>query len=232
MGYWQDLLAENPTMINATLNSTGPFRWFLHESLLDDKPLDRMVTELILMRGSQYDGGSAGFSMAAQNDSPFAATGHIIGSAFLGLDLQCARCHDSPYHSTKQQDLYALAAMFGRKPTSVPKTSSVPAAFFESQTRESLIKVSLKPGEAVEGDIAFTRAGKTVAASGASLLEQAEEAGLTPEFGCRMGICFSCTRTKTAGTVRNILTGEESAVPDEEVRICVTAAAGDCHIDL
>ncbi|HVK30241.1 MAG TPA: ferredoxin reductase [Nocardioides sp.] len=89
-----------------------------------------------------------------------------------------------------------------------------------------------QPGEEVEGDISFTRSGKTVAASGASLLEQAEELGLKPEFGCRMGICFSCTRTKTAGTVRNILTGEESALPDEEVRICVTAAAGDCHIDL
>lgn len=89
-----------------------------------------------------------------------------------------------------------------------------------------------RPGDEIEGDIAFTRSGKTVAASGASLLEQAEELGLKPEFGCRMGICFSCTRTKTAGTVRNILTGEESAVPDEEVRICVTAAAGDCHIDL
>lgn len=89
-----------------------------------------------------------------------------------------------------------------------------------------------KPGEEIEGDISFTRSGTTVAASGASLLEQAEELGLKPEFGCRMGICFSCTRTKTSGTVRNILTGEESAVPDEEVRICVTAAAGDCHIDL
>lgn len=89
-----------------------------------------------------------------------------------------------------------------------------------------------QPGEEIEGDISFTRSGKTVAASGASLLEQAEELGLNPEFGCRMGICFSCTRTKTAGTVRNILTGEESALPDEEVRICVTAAAGDCHIDL
>ncbi|TNM47248.1 ferredoxin reductase [Nocardioides albidus] len=89
-----------------------------------------------------------------------------------------------------------------------------------------------RPGEEIEGDVSFTRAGRTVAASGASLLEQAEELGLKPEFGCRMGICFSCTRTKTAGTVRNILTGEESALPDEEVRICVTAAAGDCHIDL
>ncbi|MBM0127468.1 ferredoxin reductase [Pimelobacter simplex] len=85
---------------------------------------------------------------------------------------------------------------------------------------------------AVEGEVSFTRSGTTTAATGASLLEQAEELGLKPEFGCRMGICFSCTRTKTAGTVRNVLTGEESSLPDEEIRICVTAAAGDCHIDL
>ena len=89
-----------------------------------------------------------------------------------------------------------------------------------------------KPGEEVEGEVSFTRSGKTTTASGASLLEQAEELGLMPEFGCRMGICFSCTRTKTAGTVRNVLTGEESSLPDEEIRICVTSAAGDCHIDL
>ncbi|MBM7515516.1 flavin reductase family protein [Nocardioides nitrophenolicus] len=88
------------------------------------------------------------------------------------------------------------------------------------------------PGEEVAGEVSFTRSGATAAATGASLLEQAEELGLKPEFGCRMGICFSCTRTKTAGTVRNVLTGEESSLPDEEIRICVTAAAGDCHIDL
>ncbi|NYI46738.1 ferredoxin-NADP reductase [Nocardioides aromaticivorans] len=89
-----------------------------------------------------------------------------------------------------------------------------------------------QPGETVEGEVSFTRSGKSAAATGASLLEQAEELGLKPEFGCRMGICFSCTRTKTAGTVRNVLTGEESSLPDEEIRICVTSAAGDCHIDL
>src|SRR5690606_12211580 len=31
--YWQDVLAENPTLINASLNTTGPFRWFLYEAL-------------------------------------------------------------------------------------------------------------------------------------------------------------------------------------------------------
>ncbi|QOV92514.1 DUF1553 domain-containing protein [Humisphaera borealis] len=150
VSYWQDVLAENPNMLKPSLNNTGPFRWFLHESLTDNKPMDRMVTELILLRGSEREGGAAGFGLAADNDAPFAAKGHIIGEAFLGIELQCARCHDSPYHSTKQQDLYALAAMFERKTVSVPKSSTVPAAFFEKKARESLIKVTLKPGEPIK----------------------------------------------------------------------------------
>ncbi len=150
VSYWQDLLAENPTMINATLNATGPFRWFLYDSLKDDKPLDRMVTELMLMKGSAPEGGSAGFAQAAQNDSPFAAKGHVVASAFLGVEMQCARCHDSPYHSTTQENLYSLAAMFARKSVTVPKSSTVPAGFFESKERESLIEVTLKPGQPVQ----------------------------------------------------------------------------------
>ncbi len=150
VSFWLDLLAENPTLLNQSLNSTGPFRWFLHDSLRDGKPLDRMVTELILMRGSPHEGGSAGFALAGENDAPLAAKGHIIASAFLGIELQCARCHDSPYHSTTQQDLYALAAMLNRKQLAPPKTSRVPDAFFASIGRESLIRVTLKPDVQVQ----------------------------------------------------------------------------------
>lgn len=149
MGDWLDLLAENPTLINASLNSTGPFRWFLLDALRDGKGLDRMVTELMMMRGDIGQGGSAGFALAGENDSPFAAKGHIIASSFLGIEMQCARCHDSPYHTTLQRDLYSLAAMLSRKPVTVPATSRVPAGFFEKKGRESLIKVTLKPDELV-----------------------------------------------------------------------------------
>lgn len=149
MSFWLDLLAENPSLLNASLNSTGPFRWFLYEALRDGKALDRMVTELMMMRGSPHEGGSAGFSIAAENDAPFAAKGHILASAFLGIDLQCARCHDSPYHSTTQRDLFSLAALLERKPLTVPVTSRVPAAFFEKKARASLIRVTLKPDETV-----------------------------------------------------------------------------------
>ncbi len=83
-----------------------------------------------------------------------------------------------------------------------------------------------------EGDVAFTRSGATATNSGATLLEQAEAAGLTPQFGCRMGICFSCTATKKEGTVRNVLTGETSSLPDEDIRICVSSPEGDCSVDL
>ncbi|MEQ8790929.1 MAG: DUF1553 domain-containing protein [Pirellulaceae bacterium] len=150
MSFWLDLLAENPSLLNASLNSTGPFRWFLYDSMRDNKPLDRMVTELLMLRGGAAEGGSAGFALAGENDAPLAAKGHIVASAFLGIELQCARCHDSPYHSTTQQDLYSLAAMFNRKPVTVPETSRVPASFFENQkVRQSLIRVSLKADQPV-----------------------------------------------------------------------------------
>ncbi len=168
MSFWLDLLAENPSLLNASLNSTGPFRWFLYDSLQDNKSLDRMVTELLMLRGGAAEGGSAGFGLAGENDAPLAAKGHIVASAFLGIELQCARCHDSPYHSTTQQDLYSLAAMFSRKPVKVPTTSRVPATFFENQkVRKSLIQVTLQPDQPVRPRWPF--ASVTGAADGADI---------------------------------------------------------------
>ncbi|MDT4912944.1 MAG: stearoyl-CoA 9-desaturase oxidoreductase [Pseudonocardiales bacterium] len=82
----------------------------------------------------------------------------------------------------------------------------------------------------VSGAIAF---GDTVVEnSGATLLEQAEAAGLTPEYGCRMGICFTCTKVKTSGCTRNVLNGELHTDPDTEVQLCISAPVGDVAIDL
>ena len=82
------------------------------------------------------------------------------------------------------------------------------------------------------GEVTFARDGRTTENTGATLLEQAEALGLTPESGCRMGICKSCTTRKSEGTVRNVVTGVESALPDEDIQICVNAPVGDCVVDL
>jgi hypothetical protein len=150
MGYWLDVLAENPNLINPTLNNTGPFRWWLYESLLDNKPLDLFVTELLRLEGSERFGGPAGFGVASQNDVPMAAKGIIVSGAFLGVEMKCARCHDAPTHTSKQKDLFALAAMLERKPLKVPTTSSVPLDHLRLGGREPLIQVTLPPGSTVE----------------------------------------------------------------------------------
>jgi ferredoxin-NADP reductase len=82
------------------------------------------------------------------------------------------------------------------------------------------------------GIIAFSDSGIDVVDDGRSLLEQAELAGLTPQNGCRMGICHTCTRRKTAGTVRNLITGAVSTAPDEDVQICVSVPVGDVELSL
>ena len=150
VSYWQDVLAENPNILKPTLNNTGPFRFFIYDALKDDKPMDRFVSELILMRGNIHLGGSAGFALAADNDVPMAAKAQILGTAFLGVEMQCARCHDSPFHSTTQKDLFQISAMLDRKVLVLPKSSTVPAGFFEKKERESLIKATLKPNQKID----------------------------------------------------------------------------------
>ncbi len=150
MGYWQDVLAENPNILNPTLNNTGPFRWWLYESLQDNKPMDLFVTELLRQQGSERLGGPAGFSTASENDVPTAAKGTIVSTAFLGVQMKCARCHDSPTHKSLQKDLFQLAAMLGTKAVEVPTTSSVPMDKIHASGRKPLIQVTLMPGTKVE----------------------------------------------------------------------------------
>jgi ferredoxin-NADP reductase len=67
---------------------------------------------------------------------------------------------------------------------------------------------------------------------GRPLLEQAEAAGLSPESGCRMGICHTCTRRKTRGAVKNLITGAVSTSAEEDVQICVSVPVGDVELAL
>jgi ferredoxin len=87
-------------------------------------------------------------------------------------------------------------------------------------------------GEAAVGTLRFLRSGATAEIATGTLLEQAEAAGLSPEFGCRMGICHTCTCRKAAGAVRNVLTGEVSDEEDEDIQLCVSVPAGDVALDI
>lgn len=87
-------------------------------------------------------------------------------------------------------------------------------------------------GEAATGTLRFTRSDRTARIGEGTLLEQAEAAGLSPEFGCRMGICHTCTCRKPAGAVRDMRTGELHEEEDEDIQLCVSVPAGDVALEI
>jgi stearoyl-CoA 9-desaturase NADPH oxidoreductase len=87
-------------------------------------------------------------------------------------------------------------------------------------------------GAAARGTIRFLRSGHTAEIASGTLLEQAEAAGLAPDFGCRMGICHTCTCRKSAGAVQNIRTGEISDEEDEDIQLCISVPAGDVALEI
>ena len=89
-------------------------------------------------------------------------------------------------------------------------------------------------GDGAEGGtITFRTSNKTIEADGATtVMEAGEEAGVGMPYGCRMGICHTCTLNLVEGTVRDLRSGNEISGPNERVQTCITAAAGDCTIDI
>lgn len=87
--------------------------------------------------------------------------------------------------------------------------------------------------DASVGRLAFVRSGReAIADPGATLLVQAERAGLFPAYGCRQGICHTCKCKKLEGVVRNALTGETHGEPDQEIQLCIHSPLGNVSLDL
>jgi ferredoxin-NADP reductase len=86
------------------------------------------------------------------------------------------------------------------------------------------------------GTIHFNSSDITVDAdAGTPILVAGEAAGVLMPFGCRMGICMGCVLPLREGVVRDLRTGELTTAADGDgvkIQTCISAAAGDCHIDL
>jgi ferredoxin-NADP reductase len=82
------------------------------------------------------------------------------------------------------------------------------------------------------GSVRFASSNVEIAGGAMTLLEHAEQAGLTPVYGCRMGICHTCTCRKLSGQVRNINSGELSSGEENDIQICVSVPVGDVELAL
>src|SRR5579875_670181 len=82
------------------------------------------------------------------------------------------------------------------------------------------------------GTVTFAKSGKTAVADAAtSLMDAGERVGVQMPFGCRMGICQSCVVGLVEGHVRDLRTGVEHE-PGTRVQTCISAASGDCVLEI
>ena len=82
------------------------------------------------------------------------------------------------------------------------------------------------------GTVQFARSGRSLAVDAAtSLMDAGERVGVQMPFGCRMGICQSCVVGLLDGHVRDLRTGVEHE-PGSRVQTCISAASGDCVLDV
>ncbi len=84
----------------------------------------------------------------------------------------------------------------------------------------------------VGGTVTFEKSAKSAVADAAtSLMDAGERVGVQMPFGCRMGICQSCVVPLLEGHVRDLRTGVEHE-PGTRIQTCISAASGDCALDV
>ena len=106
---WGDVLRSNSKKLKTA--GVHKFREWIYESVRSDKPLDQFARELLTANGSVFENPPANFWRASRD--PLDAT-ETTAQLFLGVRIQCAKCHNHPFERWTQDNYYGIAAAFAR----------------------------------------------------------------------------------------------------------------------
>ncbi|MGE0375327.1 MAG: DUF1549 domain-containing protein [Planctomycetaceae bacterium] len=109
--YWREVIFSRATDMRSR-RSQGVFEEWLTEQLAANRPWDAIVTELLTATGDTSEDGRTALIFAHGGDATELAA--ETSRIFLGIQIQCANCHDHPYDSWKRKDFHELAAFFPR----------------------------------------------------------------------------------------------------------------------
>ncbi|HYI92175.1 MAG TPA: DUF1549 and DUF1553 domain-containing protein [Bryobacteraceae bacterium] len=87
-------------------------RWF-RDQIRKDVPYDEMVRNMLVSQGRHDFEGVSNFYFVSREITP-EESGVNVSQLLLGLQIECARCHNHPFEKWKQDDFYGFAAFFSR----------------------------------------------------------------------------------------------------------------------
>jgi hypothetical protein len=106
---WADMLRPNPYRVG--IKAVMNYDAWIRDSFRQNKPYDQFVRELITAKGSTWENGAS--VMFRDRRDPTEIT-TLVSQLFLGIRLECAKCHHHPFEKYGQDDFYSFAAYFAR----------------------------------------------------------------------------------------------------------------------
>ena len=106
---WMDLLRPNPYRvgIKAVFNLDG----WIRDAFRREMPYDQFVREIVTARGSTFEQTPATIFRDRREPEEIAP---VVSQLFLGIRLECAKCHHHPFESWGQEQFYEFAAYFAQ----------------------------------------------------------------------------------------------------------------------
>ena len=130
---WADLLRPNPYRVG--VKAVFNYDAWIRDAFRKNKPYDQFVRELITAQGSTWQNGAV--TLFRDRREPDEIT-TIVSQLFLGIRLECAKCHHHPFEKWGQEDFYGFAAYFsriGHKGTGIsPPISGSEEIFFTAKS--------------------------------------------------------------------------------------------------
>ena len=106
---WSDLLLVNSERLRPAA-MWSYYNW-IRNHVAANTPWDRFVRELVTARGSTLENGAANF-YALHEDPPNMA--ETTSQAFLGMSINCAKCHNHPMEKWTNDEYFGFANLFAR----------------------------------------------------------------------------------------------------------------------
>jgi hypothetical protein len=128
--YWRDVFQFHATNTNPVQVRFPMIEDWLSEQFARNAPWDEVATALITAAGSNEADAAVNFTLG-QMGQPVELAGEVA-RVFLGVQIQCAQCHDHPTDPWKRQQFHEFAAFFAGLQ---PPRPSIPPAQAKAQGR-------------------------------------------------------------------------------------------------
>lgn len=127
---WRNLMLPGGLDAEQVQNVAGVQNW-LRSQFMNRLRYDRLVADLLVATGGGESGPALYYTSLELKPEKLAASTARI---FLGLQIECAECHDHPYDHWKQKDFWGYAAFFARLRQSETRSPRMNVSLLDTET--------------------------------------------------------------------------------------------------